>query len=75
MSTVSQGASGSAAHAGLGPALGRPAVGGNRPAPQQTPPEQLVLQEIRRLTIRPFLDVFNPRANKLSGDSSVPLKH
>ena len=75
MSTVSQGASGSTAYTGLRPTLGQPAVGGNYPAPQRIPPEQPVSHEIRRLIVRPFVDVFGLRTNKLCDDSSVPSKH
>ena len=73
MSTVSQGASGSTAHTGFRPALGQPMVSGNHPALQQILPEQSISRDIKRLIVRPFVDVFDLRANKLSGDSSIPL--
>ena len=74
MSTISQGASGSTAHSGLRPALGQPAVSGNHPTPQQIPPEQSISHEIKRLIVRPFFNVLDLRINKLTGNSSVPLK-
>jgi len=75
MSTVSQGVSGSTPRTRVRPALGRPAVRGNHPAPQRISPEQLLAYEIRRLIVRLIFCVFDLRANKLSDDSRVPSKH
>ena len=82
MSTSFQGASGPSGHAGFGTALGKLAVSGSYVAPeqtlislQQTPPEQPISHQLRKLTVRLLADVFNLRANELSGGISNPLKH
>ena len=81
MSTPFQGASGPSGHAGSRPAFGQPAVSRNYAAPQpvlislqQISPEQPVSHQLRKLTVRLLVDVFNAKSNKLPGDTSTPLK-
>ena len=82
MSPSFQGVSGPSGSAGSLPAFGQLAVRGNYAALepaltslQQIPPEQPILREIKRLIVRLLIDPFDPRANKLPGGISTPLKH
>jgi len=81
MSTPPQGASGPSGHIGFRPAFGPPVSSRNHTAPelaltilQQIPQEQSISNQIRRLNVRLLVDVFNLRANKLSGYLSTLLK-
>lgn len=67
MSTSYQGASGPSGHAGLQPAPGQP-VNGNHAIPgpvltrlEQPSQERLTSNQIRKLTVRPFVERFNLR--------------
>jgi len=80
MSTPFEGASGPSGHAGLRPALRQP-VRGNHATPvpvltwlEQAPPEQSISYQIRKLTVRLLVDVFDLRTDKLLGDTSTLLK-
>jgi hypothetical protein len=80
MATSYQGASGPSGYAGLQHVPIRP-VSGNHTAPepvltrlQQPSQEQLILNELRKLTVRLLIDVFDLRVNNLPGDTSTLLK-
>ena len=76
-----QGASNSGGSAGLPPALIQP-VGGKHAVPQlaltrleQPSQEQLLLNQMRKLTVRLLVGTFDRWVNKLPGDTRSLLKH
>ena len=77
MSAPSQGTSGPSGYAGSQPALGQSVSGNHETLEplltqlQRVPPEQSVSRQIRRLTVRLFVNVFDPSTNK---PPSAPLK-
>ena len=80
MSATYQGASGPSGHAGLRAALGPP-VSGSHAAPkpvltrlEQPSQERLVSNQIRKLTVRFLVDMFDLVANKIPGGTRTLLK-
>ena len=80
MSTSYQGASGPSGYGGLRPAPIQP-VSKNYAKPElvltqsdQVSQEQLMSNQIRKLTVRPLVDVSNLRVNKFVGDTRTPSR-